>query len=219
MHQFCDNATRVDKGMMTKTSFCNMHSLLRAALVLLLSAAAYRAQAQVEIPALKAGPRIAMFGTFTDVKPNHNYLDDLAVWGFTAGGYVQTRHIVGAEVRGSITRWGNTEHEESALVGPRAALHLGSFSPYLAVLGGGGNSWMWNKVPYRSDKPPAVITQGTGPQMSILGGLDFHLKQRLSLRMGELSYSKIYLNNRTINPLSASAGIVYRVNWPSRGGR
>jgi hypothetical protein len=196
-----------------------MHSLLRAALVVLVSAAAYSAQAQVEIPALRTAPRIAVFSTFTDVKPNHNYVDDLAVWGFSAGGYLQTRHIIGAEVRGSITRWGSAQHEESALVGPRASLHFGNFSPYFAFLGGGGNAWQWNKVPLSSDKPPAVITEETGPQMTVLGGIDFHVKHRLSFRMGELSYSKIYMKNHTITPVSASAGIVYRVNWPSLHGR
>jgi hypothetical protein len=219
LHQFCEKATRVDKGMMTKTSFCNKHSLLRAALVLLVSTAAYSAQAQVEIPALVSAPRIAVFSTFTDVKPNKSYVDDLAVWGFSAGGYLQTRHIVGAEVRGSITRWGSAQHEESILVGPRASMHFGGFAPYVAILGGGGNAWQWNKVPYPWDKPPAVITEETGPQATILGGVDFHVRHRLSFRMGELSYSKIYMKDHTITPISASAGIVYRVNWPSRGGR
>lgn len=215
LHQFCDKATQVDKGMMITNSFSNRHSLLRTALVLLLSATAYSASAQV-IPSLKFGPKIAVFGTFTDTKPNYVSFSDFAVYGFSMGGYIQTRHVIGGEVRGSITRWGGDQHEESILAGPRAAMHFGHFSPYVAVLGGGGNAWV-RTVP----NEPGVhsIFEGTGPQMSILGGLDFHVKNRISLRIGEFSYSKIYLNDRTLSPLSASAGVVYRVNWPKLGGR
>jgi hypothetical protein len=200
--------------MMTTNIFCRKHSLVRTALALLLWAATHSASAQV-IPALSVGPRIAVFGSFTDVKPNYVSFSDFAVYGFSAGGYLQTRHVIGAEVRGSITRWGGYQHEESAMAGPRASLHFGHFSPYVALLGGGANSWSWNHPP-KPGLPKPVNIEEVGPQWSILGGIDVHFKNRLSLRMGELSYSQIYRSDKTITPISASAGIVYRVNWPSR---
>jgi hypothetical protein len=132
------------------------------------------------------------------------------------GGYLQTRHIIGAEVRGSITRWGADQHEESILAGPRAAMHFGHFSPYVAVLGGGGNAWVRSRT---TEPGIPSITEDDGPQLSILGGLDFHVKNRISFRMGEFSYSKVYLTDRTLSPLSVSAGVVYRVNWSMLGGR
>jgi hypothetical protein len=182
-------------------------------LAFLFSAIAYSGSAQV-IPALKAPPNIAIFGGFTTVKPNYVSFSDYAVYGFSAGGYLQTRHIVGLEIRGSITRWGGGQHEESALAGPRASLHFHHFSPYVAFLGGGGNTWSWNN-PAGPGLPTPKKTEETSPQWSILGGLDLHLKRRLSLRIGEISYSQIYRTDKTITPISASAGIVYRINWPS----
>jgi hypothetical protein len=199
---------------MTTYFHCRKHFLAPIALAFLFSAVAYSASAQV-IPAFKAPPRIAIFGSFTDVKPNFGSFSDFAVYGFSAGGYLQTRHVIGAEVRGSITRWGGDQHQESALAGARASLHFGHFSPYVAVLGGGGNTWSWSNPP-KPGLPKPVNTEETSPQWSILGGLDVHLKNRLSLRMGEFSYSEIYRKEKTLTPLSASAGIVYRVSWPSR---
>ena len=199
--------------MMTTNIFCRKHSLGRTALALLFSAVAYSASAQV-IPSLIAPERIAVFGSFTDVKPNYVSFSDFAVYGFSAGGYLQTRHVVGLEIRGSITRWGGGQHEESALAGARAQLHFGRFAPYVALLGGGGNTWSWNN-PAKPGLPTPRKTEETSPQWSILGGLDVHLKRRLSLRIGELSYSQVYRTEKTITPISASAGIVYRVNWPS----
>jgi hypothetical protein len=176
----------------------------------LLATTAYRSPAQV-IPAFRTPLNISIFGTFTDVKPNKEYFTDLAVYGFSAGGYLQTRHVLGVEIRGSITRWGGGQHEESALGGPRAALHVGNFSPYVGVLGGGGNAWSWN---YRrtTELPPPRKLEDTGLQWTALGGLDVHIRHRISLRIGEVSYSRLYVKGKTITPVGASAGIVYRIN-------
>jgi hypothetical protein len=190
------------------------HFLARIPLALLFSVTAFSASAQV-IPSMRVAPRTAVFGSFTDVKPDYVSFSDFAVYGFSAGGYLQTRHIIGAEVRGSITRWGGDQHEESALAGVRGQLHFGRFAPYVAVLGGGGHTWSWSNPP-KAGLPKPVNTAETSPQWSILGGLDVHLKNRLSIRMGEFSYSEIYRKEKTLTPLSASAGIVYRVSWPSR---
>ena len=202
---------------MTISSHRRKHFLARIPLALLFSVTAFSASAQV-IPAMRVGPRTALFGSFTDVKPDYVSFSDFAVYGFSAGGYLQTRHVIGAEVRGSITRWGGGQHEESALAGARASLHFGHFSPYVALLGGGGNTWSWSNPPKPGLPTPAKVEE-TSPQWSILGGLDVYLKNRLSLRMGEFSYSEVYRKEKTLTPLSVSAGIVYRVDWPSRGER
>jgi hypothetical protein len=196
--------------MMTKNSLCNMHSLLRTALVLLFSAAAYSASAQA-IPALRSFPRISVFGTFTAVKPDHEYYGDLAVSGVTVGGFLQTRHLIGVEVRGSVMRWGGLEHEESALAGPRFAMNFGRISPYVCVLGGEANAWRWSTPPIKGEPNPKLV-EGLGPQGSAIGGLDVHLSQHFVFRVGELSYSKTYLKNWTMTPWTASAGFVYRIN-------
>ncbi len=198
---------------MTIYFHCRKHFLARNVLALLFSVTAYSASAQV-IPAFKVPPRIAIFGSFTDVKPNYISFSDFAVYGFSAGGYLQTPHVIGAEVRGSITRWGGHQHQESALAGPRASLHFGHYAPYVALLGGGGNTWAFNHAP-KPGLPKPVNTEETSLQWSILGGVDVHLKNRLSLRIGDFSYSQIYRKEQTLTPISASVGIVYRINWPS----
>ena len=124
-----------------------------------------------------------------------------------SGWLLQTRHVLGVEVRGSLLKWGSDQHEESALAGPRAALHLGRFSPYACGLVGIGNAWSRNLPGERS-----FIIEETGLQWSVLGGVDIRVAHHLRLRVGELAYSKIYLSNRTLSPLNASAGFVYRIN-------
>ena len=180
--------------------------LLEFVTVLCLFGVPQIASAQVA-PAGRSVGDIAIFATFTDAKPNFRYLYDRAVYGFSAGGFLQTRHVVGVEVRGSLLKWGSDQHEESALAGPRAALHLGRFSPYACGLVGAGNAWSRN-LP----SEPSFIIEATGLQWSVLGGIDVRLAHRLRLRVGELAYSKIYLSNRTLSPLNASAGFVYRIN-------
>ena len=68
------------------------HFLARIPLVLLFSVTAYSASAQV-IPAIRVAPRTAVFGSFTDVKPDYVSFSDFAVYGFSAGGYLQTGHV------------------------------------------------------------------------------------------------------------------------------
>jgi hypothetical protein len=165
------------------------------------------AKAQV-VPALRYGSQISGFATFTDIKPNYQYFTDLAVYGFTVGGYLQTRKVLGVEVRGSIARWGGVQHEESAVGGARAALHHGRFSPYVAILGGGGHVWIAQNHPAPGEE--RISKSYLGPQWTVLGGLDFHLRHRWSIRAAEFSYSNIYVDNQTLRPLGVRAGIVYR---------
>jgi hypothetical protein len=185
--------------------------VLWTTLVILLSAAPFKAPAQV-IPSMRVPPGISLFGTYTAVKPDYQYYGDLAVSGGTLGGFVQTRHIAGLELRGSIVKWGGLEHQESILGGPRFSMHFGRFAPYVCVLGGGANAWRWETPPPKTGKWDAKLVEGFGPQWSTIGGLDIHLQHHFVIRLGELSYSKTYLKNWTMTPLGASVGIVYRIN-------
>jgi hypothetical protein len=194
------------KGTMNRNFFLRKQRLLEFAAVLCLLGMPQIASAQVG-PALRRAPDIEIFATATGAKPNFRYLYDRAVYGFSAGGFLQTRRILGVEVRGSILKWGSDQHEESALAGPRAALHFGRIAPYGCGLVGVGNAWSRN-LP---DNPPLII-EAVGLQWSILGGVDVRLAHRFRLRAGELSYSKIYLSGRTLSALNAGAGLVYRIN-------
>ncbi len=188
------------------------------ALLLLLPVTTYKVQAQV-VPSLQNPVRISAFTTFTDAKPDFRYYGDLAVYGFSAGVVVQTPHILSFglpqilsfEARGSLLRSGGLGHQESALAGPRVALHFRSLSPYISVLGGAGNGWWWSNPPIKG-LPKPKLEEGLGPQWSVLGGIDVHLHHRIGVRLGELSYSKIYAPGHTLTPLTASAGVLFRLN-------
>jgi hypothetical protein len=190
---------------MKRNVFFRKQFVLQVATVLIFIGP-YIASAQVG-PAARLAPDISIFATATDAKPNFRYLYDFAVYGFSAGGFWQTRHILGVEVRGSLLRWGSDEHEESALAGPRAAKRLGRFTPYGCGLVGAGNAWSRN-LP---GKPPFII-EDVGLQWSALGGVDVRVAHHFRLRLGELGYSKIYVPARTLTQLTASAGLVYRIN-------
>ena len=192
--------------MMNRNSIFRKQFLLQFATALILFGASHTAGAQVA-PSLRQPPDISIFATATVGKPNFRYLWDFAVYGFSAGGFWQTRHLLGVEVRGSMLRWGSDEHEESALAGPRAALHFGRVSPYGSILVGAANAWS-RKLP---GQPGPLNVESVGLQWSLVGGVDVRLVRHLRLRVGELTYSKIYLTNKTLTPLSASAGFVYRI--------
>jgi hypothetical protein len=176
--------------------------------ILLCSLHGYRVSAQV-MPSVRLPPSVAIFGTFTAVKPTFHIIGDFTLWGGTVGGYIQSPHLFGLEARGSINRWGGYEHQEAILAGPRAAMHFGRFTPYAAALGGAAHSSLWyvtgtgvNLKPY-PDQVSADI--------SALMGVDFHMAHHISLRLGEAQYSRILRSDRQLNSLAASAGIVYRI--------
>jgi hypothetical protein len=182
---------------------------LSCLLVLFCLVHCHHAHGQVPFPSIRLAPRTAVFGEFTDIKPNFRVNTDYAVWGFTVGGYVQTPHVLGFELRGSVTRWGGAEHQQAVLFGPRAVLHIRRFSPYVAVLGGAANTWSW-----RDPKNLRLwVDEKVSPDLTILGGIDVHMSHRISLRVGEASYSRVFRSDRTLNTLGASAGLVYRLPW------
>lgn len=191
---------------MNSSSCFRIQFILQFTTALILFGAPHIVSAQVG-PAARLAPNISIFATATDAKPNFHYLYDRAVYGFSAGGFWQTRRILGVEVRGSILKWGSDQHEESALAGPRAAMRFGRLTPYGCGLVGAGNAWSRN-LP---GKPPFIV-EAVGFQWSIVGGVDVRLAHHVRLRVGELAYSQIYLTGRTLNALNASAGLVYRIN-------
>src|SRR5271154_5130708 len=103
---------------MNRNSFLRKQFVLQFTVLLLFGP--HIALAQVGAAARPA-PDISIFATATGAKPNFRYLYDRAVYGFSAGAFLQTRRLLGVEVRGSILKWGSDQHEESALAGPRVA--------------------------------------------------------------------------------------------------
>jgi hypothetical protein len=176
----------------------------------LCSFALYSASAQV-VPAFRGKPDLSIYGTLpVNATPDFGYFAPV-VFGYQLGGFLQTQHLLGIEVRGTIQRRFNTQHQESALGGPRFALHYGPFAPYVSILGGGGNGWRYLNPPIVGKKNPQPI-EGTGAQWTVAGGVDYHVTRHLRLRLGDLSYSKNYLKNWNLTSLNFTAGLVYRIN-------
>jgi Outer membrane protein beta-barrel domain len=185
-------------------------SLRQAALAMLFTATACAASAQV-IPGLVARTDISMFGTLpVNVTPDFGYYAPV-LFGYQLGGFLQTPHLIGVEVRGTIQRRQNAQHQESALAGPRLALHYGPISPYVSILGGAGNGWRYLNPPVSGAHNPQPV-EGTGGEWMIAGGVDFHLTHHFGVRLGEISYSRNYLPNWSLSPLNFTAGVVYRIN-------
>jgi hypothetical protein len=184
-------------------------SFLGLFVVVLITLSACRASAQV-IPILRLPMRISAFGTFTDAKPSFHYWGDRAVWGYTLGGIVQLPRIGGVELRGSMLRHGGISHQESILAGPRFSFHILHTSPYGSFLVGEGNASWWTNPPKKSLPPPYRI-EDHAFQWTVATGLDIHLRNRITFRLGELTYSKLYESTKTITPLTASSGFVIRL--------
>jgi hypothetical protein len=196
--------------MISTNTLCRKHSLTWILVAFLLWITAQSISAQV-VPALHRNPYVSIFSTFTTAKPDFNHYKDYAVYGFSLGGFVQTHHVIGAEVRGSILRWGGGGHQGTALAGPRAALHFGRISPYASVLVGAALAWWYSNQPGEGLPIPRAI-EGVGFLWALLGGVDVRVNRSISLRVGELGYSKIYEKGKTLTPLYASAGVVYTFN-------
>ena len=193
---------------MRELSPCIKRNLFRAAGVLLLPFAAQTVSAQVA-PPVKYGPAVSVFGTLTEAKPDFGFYGDLPVYGFTLGGFTDTPRLLGYEWRGSMFRTGGHDHQETALAGPRFAVHYAHFTPYLSVLGGGSHSWWYTNFPHKN-LPSPVLKVGTGLEASAVAGVDVYVSKTMSLRVGELSYGKVFVGTRTLTSLTASTGIVYR---------
>jgi hypothetical protein len=192
-------------------------NIYRAAGAMLLSLAALSAFAQA-VPPVRYAPQVSVFTEFTTGKPDFGNYGDWAVYGFTMGGFTESPHILGLEMRGSILRSGGYDHAETTLFGLRAPLHFARVSPYLSLLGGGGQSWWYSNAPGKG-LPKPTMNVGVGPQWMAVGGVDVYMNRRSSLRVGELSYSNVFIGSRKLTALTASAGVVYRPRsiWFSQG--
>jgi hypothetical protein len=214
--------TKLSKRPMESTTFSNSDRsepgrfgsglrrkwLLTAALFAAFSTAMGSAQV---IPGLVMRSDTSVYVTMPfNVTPNFAPYDSNVLFGYSLGGYYQTRHILGAEIRGSIQRRGNAQHQESALAGPRAAFHFGKFTPYTSFLIGAGNGWRFAEQPPAGTKPPKPI-EGMGAQWTMVGGVDVHLTRNFALRMGEVSYTKLYLKNWNLSPVNLTGGVIWRL--------
>ena len=184
--------------------------IVRAAVALLLSASAPILSAQV-ISGLQAKSNLSAYATLpVNVTPDYGYYAPV-LFGYSLGGFWQSPYIVGAEVRGTIQRRFNNEHQESALAGPRVAMRFGQFIPYTSFLIGAGNGWRFREPPIKGEKAPKP-SEGLGTQWTLVGGVDIHLTHHLAIRAGEISYSRLYLKNWNLSPVNITAGVVYRLN-------
>jgi hypothetical protein len=158
-------------------------------------------RAQV-VPEMRGPLSIHLFGHYTygssDWGANHSA-------GVTLGGFIQAPHIFGFETRGDYLRWGVQERRYDALVGPRVALHFSRFSPYGAVLGGAGHAVTWTTAVNSS------FRSGTAGEWKLLGGVDFYAGHHFNLRLGEVSYAKIYVFHNGLSAIDVSGGVVYRL--------
>lgn len=156
------------------------------------------------IPALEQPAAVSVFGQYSYGHPDSG---KDAIYGYTLGGILQTSHIIGFVIRGSALRYGGLDHQYSALAGIRAGMHFSRFSPYVAALGGAGHA-RWDSEVNGRIVPNKT---GIGPEWSFLGGTDMYVGHRFSIRLGEMSYSKIYVLQHGLTALSYSTGIVYRL--------
>ncbi len=201
------HCVRRDSGPQRR-GFHHKWPLLVATLLLALSAG--RASAQV-IPGLVFRSDLSVFGSLpTNLTPDFAPFDSPVLFGYSLGGFYQSRHILGAEIRGSIQRRVNVQHQESALGGPRAALHFGRITPYTCFLFGAGNGWRFKNPPTPGEKVPKPF-EGMGPQWTLVGGVDVHLSHHVAIRVGEISYSELYLKHWDLTPVNVTAGVVWRL--------
>ena len=184
--------------------------LLLLSAVLLVAFSARVASAQV-IPGLVFRSDLSAYGSLpTNFSPSFAPFQSSVLFGYSIGGFYQSRHFVGAELRGSIQRRVNAQHQESALAGPRFALHFGRISPYSSFLFGAGQGWRFKNQPTPGERVPRPIPD-IGPQWTLTGGVDFHVSHRLAIRVGEISYSELYLKNWDLTPVNFTAGVVWRL--------
>jgi hypothetical protein len=184
-----------------ETTTAKLEKLCGRIVILLLLLIPAGAMGQV-IPAMKAAPHYYGFGTYSY---GHSDWNSDTIYGFTLGGFMQTSHIWGVELRGSMLRWGSQSAQEDIAVGPRGALSFGRFTFYGAPLFGAANA-RWQGTPGSSYNRSTI-----GAEWKVLGGADFRLTRKISIRLGEASYSRIYILRHGLTPTTFSTGVVFRL--------
>jgi hypothetical protein len=146
--------------------------------------------------------QIRLFGEFTASRPN--YGTDFLL-GPTFGGDVQFNRWIAGEARGSLLRWGPSRyHQDFALFGPRLQYPIGRLVPYGAFDLGIGHAV------YPAVNGLPTLTSSNGFAWEIIGGADYKLNHRWSLRLGEFTYGSIHVIGG-LNPWSFSSGVVFRL--------
>ena len=143
-----------------------------------------------------------VFGEFTAGRPD--YGTDF-LFGPTVGGYFRLSHLLAVEARGAILRWGPSRyHQETALFGPMVQIPVKRIVPYVAFDAGVGHA----TYPVVPGLP--TLTGSTGFAWQFVGGVDYQMNRRYSLRLGEFTYGSIGVLNG-LSPESFSAGVVVRL--------
>jgi hypothetical protein len=153
-------------------------------------------------PEMRSPPSLHVFGTFTDGFSSGGRQNN---YGYSLGGFVQTRHLWGLEGRGTYLRWGSAESWFDALAGPRVAIHFARFSPFGAVLVGVGHPIA------RVNGSKSRLESGNGVEWKVLGGLDYYAARHFSLRLGEVSFAENYALPKGVRAIDFSGGVVYHV--------
>jgi hypothetical protein len=168
------------------------------------------AAAQVQsVPGLVPVPTFSAFATYTSAQPNSGSGTNAQLYGPSVGAFYQTSHVIGFEVRATATRYGGFNHQDLALGGARIVLHHRRFAPYGAFLFGAAHA-RYPEPPLPSGKIPQFV--GIGPAWQMVGGADYNLQHHFRIRVGEFSYSNIYLSTRTLSPWSFGTGLVFRIH-------
>jgi hypothetical protein len=126
-------------------------------------------------------------------------------YGYSLGGFVQTSHLWGLEVRGAYLRWGSAESRFDTMIGPRVAFHYGRFSSYGDVLVGVGHPLA------RLNGPKSTLVSSTGAEVKLLGGVDYYATHHLSIRLGEISFAEYYALPKSLSAIDFSGGFVYHI--------
>jgi hypothetical protein len=192
---------RISFGAVHKFRFV-MAAVLAGGLLQMVPAAS----AQI-VSALKPMPSISAFATYTGAQPNSGSGSNTQLYGPTFGAFYQTSNLIGFEVRATATRYGGFNHQDLALGGVRLGVRRGRFAPYGAFLFGAAHA-RYPDPTLKTAKDHIFV--GIGPAWQIAGGADYNLQHHLRIRLGEFSYSTIYMSNRNLTPWSYGSGLVFR---------
>ena len=151
------------------------------------------------------------FVTASAVNTQFPFYADNAL-GFNFGAFVQSRHPVGGEVRGSFYPISDRFSQAPITAGLRIADRRSSnirWQPF-GYIGGG--------VSRAQDSGPTYqpMAASWSPCWQASAGLDFSFG-RFSLRAAELSWTQTYGPRDDLRSLSASTGLVYRFSFLSSG--
>jgi hypothetical protein len=136
------------------------------------------------------------------------------VYGGTIGVYFQSRSWLGIEARvpalESRGQVGHEEHERGAFVGPRFTLSRRRLKAYGVVLGGISHADYVRSPITQYANGQDVLISATEPAFQAGGGVDFRLTHRTLWRMGEVTYSHMFipLPTGTVG-LDGPTGIVF----------